>query len=307
MDWLAEIFGEGLAQVIVWGVGLLLLLILLLIVIRLFRAAIPGTFIAGGSRKHRLAVIDAAAVDSTRRLVLVRRDNTEHLLLIGGSNDLVVEAGIGVVAPSLADMAETGDEQAQASPADETLGEGGENARRISAIAAAVRRPEPAPPPAPAPAPQVAAAEVRPVVEPPAPQPPRVQPSRPAPAEPARYVPPSSGPAATIGAAAVTARPQPEPGFAPQQPAMAPAPPPFAPQQPSVEAPGESMDQALLRDLEETLAAVKRPQPPAAPEPAPEPARIEPVLDDPAVETSLEDEMSKLLADLSRDNDGKAG
>src|SRR6185295_10656309 len=45
-------------------------------------------------RMPRLAVIDAAAVDGRRRLVLVRRDNVEHLLLIGGPSDFVVEQNI---------------------------------------------------------------------------------------------------------------------------------------------------------------------------------------------------------------------
>ena len=45
-------------------------------------------------RMPRLAVIDAAAVDGRRRLVLVRRDNVEHLLMIGGPNDIVVESQI---------------------------------------------------------------------------------------------------------------------------------------------------------------------------------------------------------------------
>src|SRR5437762_8807169 len=45
-------------------------------------------------RAPRLAVIDAAAVDSRRRLVLVRRDNVEHLLMIGGPGDIVVEQNI---------------------------------------------------------------------------------------------------------------------------------------------------------------------------------------------------------------------
>src|SRR5437868_9229437 len=49
---------------------------------------------AGRSRQPRLAVIDAAAVDSRRRLVLIRRDNVEHLLMIGGPSDVVVEANI---------------------------------------------------------------------------------------------------------------------------------------------------------------------------------------------------------------------
>jgi flagellar protein FliO/FliZ len=45
-------------------------------------------------RQPRLAVIDAATVDGRRRLVLIRRDNIEHLLMIGGPTDLVVEPNI---------------------------------------------------------------------------------------------------------------------------------------------------------------------------------------------------------------------
>src|ERR1700742_519579 len=45
-------------------------------------------------RMPRLAVIDAAAVDGRRRLVLVRRDNIEHLLMIGGPTDIGVEPNI---------------------------------------------------------------------------------------------------------------------------------------------------------------------------------------------------------------------
>src|SRR5450631_3795679 len=49
---------------------------------------------ANRGRMPRLAVIDAAAVDGRRRLVLVRRDNIEHLLMIGGPTDIVVESNI---------------------------------------------------------------------------------------------------------------------------------------------------------------------------------------------------------------------
>lgn len=45
-------------------------------------------------RMPRLAVVDAAAVDGRRRLVLVRRDNVEHLIMIGGPTDVVVEPNI---------------------------------------------------------------------------------------------------------------------------------------------------------------------------------------------------------------------
>jgi len=49
---------------------------------------------AARGRQPRLAVIDAATVDGRRRLVLIRRDNIEHLLMIGGPTDVVVEANI---------------------------------------------------------------------------------------------------------------------------------------------------------------------------------------------------------------------
>src|ERR1700712_5686036 len=49
---------------------------------------------ANRGRMPRLAVIHAAAVDGRRRLVLVRRDNVEHLLMIGGPSDIVVESNI---------------------------------------------------------------------------------------------------------------------------------------------------------------------------------------------------------------------
>src|SRR5471030_2993589 len=51
-------------------------------------------------RMPRLAVIDAAAVDGRRRLVLVRRDNIEHLLMIGGPTDIVVESNIVRATPA---------------------------------------------------------------------------------------------------------------------------------------------------------------------------------------------------------------
>lgn len=60
--------------------------------VRRFGANRLGTSTRG--RQPRLAVIDAATVDGRRRLVLIRRDNIEHLLMIGGPTDLVVEPNI---------------------------------------------------------------------------------------------------------------------------------------------------------------------------------------------------------------------
>jgi flagellar protein FliO/FliZ len=56
-------------------------------------------------RQPRLAVIDYASVDGRRRLILVRRDNVEHLVMIGGPTDVVVEANIVRAAPAARDLA----------------------------------------------------------------------------------------------------------------------------------------------------------------------------------------------------------
>ena len=47
-----------------------------------------------GRRGSRLGINEYHELDKTRRLVLVRRDGMEHLLLIGGPQDVVIETGI---------------------------------------------------------------------------------------------------------------------------------------------------------------------------------------------------------------------
>jgi flagellar protein FliO/FliZ len=47
----------------------------------------------GPGRRRRLGIVEVAAIDAKRRLVLVRRDDVEHLILLG-STDIVVETGI---------------------------------------------------------------------------------------------------------------------------------------------------------------------------------------------------------------------
>src|SRR3979409_1057629 len=56
-------------------------------------------------RMPRLAVIDAAAVDGRRRLVLVRRDNVEHLLMIGGPTDIAGNPNTVAAMPGREQMA----------------------------------------------------------------------------------------------------------------------------------------------------------------------------------------------------------
>jgi flagellar protein FliO/FliZ len=45
-------------------------------------------------RERRLGVIETATVDAHRKLLLIRRDNVEHLIMTGGPVDVVIETRI---------------------------------------------------------------------------------------------------------------------------------------------------------------------------------------------------------------------
>jgi len=87
------LFGEGPLKIVLFVVVVLGLLALAFWLVRRFGGGRLGSGAARG-RQPRLAVIDQANVDGRRRLVLIRRDNIEHLLIIGGPSDVVVEQNI---------------------------------------------------------------------------------------------------------------------------------------------------------------------------------------------------------------------
>ena len=68
-------------------------------------------------RKRRLAIEEMLPLDGKRRLLLIRRDAVEHLVLLGPSSEIVVEGGIARDGPFAAAMRE----QASAIPAKEQL------------------------------------------------------------------------------------------------------------------------------------------------------------------------------------------
>jgi flagellar protein FliO/FliZ len=73
-------------------IGLAVLLLIVLIAITLILRLMGGR--VRGRRGSRLGILEYHDIDKTRRLVLLRRDDIEHLVLIGGHQDLVIESGI---------------------------------------------------------------------------------------------------------------------------------------------------------------------------------------------------------------------
>jgi len=95
-EWLSGLVGESAANII--GFILIFAIILggIFVVLSIIRRFSGSGFSTSGrtGRQPRLSVMDAAAVDGRRKLVLIRRDDVEHLLLIGGPTDVVVEQNI---------------------------------------------------------------------------------------------------------------------------------------------------------------------------------------------------------------------
>ncbi len=44
--------------------------------------------------KKRLAIVEVLAVDAKRRLILIRRDDKEHLVMLGMDRDLLIESDV---------------------------------------------------------------------------------------------------------------------------------------------------------------------------------------------------------------------
>lgn len=54
----------------------------------------PASAIFGHRPERRLGVIEQSSLDGRRRLVLIRRDDVEHLIMTGGPVDVVIETNI---------------------------------------------------------------------------------------------------------------------------------------------------------------------------------------------------------------------
>ncbi len=101
MEWLQSLFsGESgtAVQLIVMVLGLAIILMLIVWIFR--RIASTPARKAARNRVPRISITDVTPVDEKRFLVLARRDNVEHLILIGGNGDVVVETGIVRTQPS---------------------------------------------------------------------------------------------------------------------------------------------------------------------------------------------------------------
>jgi flagellar protein FliO/FliZ len=99
MQFITSLFG-GTDNTILnaaFALGIVLVLIVLgLWALKFFTTASQSL---GRGRNRRLSVIDSAVVDAKRKIVIIRRDNVEHVIMTGGPTDLVIESGVPVPVP----------------------------------------------------------------------------------------------------------------------------------------------------------------------------------------------------------------
>ena len=65
------------------------------------RFGVPGALVRQRPDR-RLSVVESLPLDSRHRLVLVRRDTKEHLIMLGPGGDSLIEPGIEPPPPALA-------------------------------------------------------------------------------------------------------------------------------------------------------------------------------------------------------------
>lgn len=96
MSFITSLFGgtEGNIVPVLFALGIVIVLIVL--AVWLLKFVFNVSTGVGRGRNRRLAVVDTLPLDTKRQLLIIRRDNVEHLILTGGPHDVVVETGIPV-------------------------------------------------------------------------------------------------------------------------------------------------------------------------------------------------------------------
>ena len=96
---LQSVFGSEGSPIIQYVSIFAVIFAVLAVIVLVLRRLTGGGLAAPGrgtqrGRQPRLGIVDVYELDRQRQLILLRRDNVEHLLLVGGPNDVVIERNI---------------------------------------------------------------------------------------------------------------------------------------------------------------------------------------------------------------------
>src|SRR6202035_87946 len=83
------------SESLTYAAAAIALLVAALLLLLTFRRAFRRRLrVSETGNEGRLGIVKTFALDQSRQLVVVRRDHVEHLVMIGGPNDLVIESDI---------------------------------------------------------------------------------------------------------------------------------------------------------------------------------------------------------------------
>lgn len=96
MQFITSLFGGSGSTFVTAAFALGAVIVAIILALWLLKVLFRASGNVGRGRNRRLSVVDSLALDPKRQLLIVRRDNVDHLILTGGAQDLVIETGIPV-------------------------------------------------------------------------------------------------------------------------------------------------------------------------------------------------------------------
>ncbi len=96
MNFIKSLFGEVGGGVLAGVLALAIVIILIIFLVWALKVLLNATGRVSRSNQRRLGVSETFALDQKRQLILVRRDNVEHLILLSGTSEIIIENNIPI-------------------------------------------------------------------------------------------------------------------------------------------------------------------------------------------------------------------
>ena len=97
MQFITGLIGESGTTLVTSVLALVAVLTLAILGLWLLKLTMKSTSTLGRGRNRRLGVVEQLQIDARRQVLIIRRDDVEHVIMTGGGQDVVVETGIPVV------------------------------------------------------------------------------------------------------------------------------------------------------------------------------------------------------------------
>lgn len=107
MQFITGLIGESGTTLLTSALALVAVLALAVLGLWLVKLTMKSTATLGRGRNRRLGVVEQLQIDARRQMLIIRRDDVEHVILVGGGQDVLVEAGIPVARAAQAAVAPT--------------------------------------------------------------------------------------------------------------------------------------------------------------------------------------------------------